>query len=178
MRSNRKSRSLGFTLAELVIVLVVVVILSGAVSVSVKDANQTARLSTAAGRALSDLRYAQEAAMTERRIVQFTVSGNTYSAKYVDTGLPLKSPMDRTKNLSVTLNTNDGLFNTVGVTITSGIAGSINFNVDGRPVTTAGADLPAQTSIMNLNNKQNLVLYNSGYSVINPIAGACGGCGC
>jgi prepilin-type N-terminal cleavage/methylation domain-containing protein len=177
---TRKKLSLreGFTLAEMVIVMVVIAILSGAVTVSIKDADQTSRVSVAAGRALSDLRYAQEVAMTERREVNFTVSGNTYSATYRDTGVLLPSPMDKSKNLQVTLNTYDGLFNTKGVSITSGLNGTITFTVDGKPVTTAGAELPTQTSIMNLNNKQNLVLFNSGYSVINPVAGACGGCGC
>jgi prepilin-type N-terminal cleavage/methylation domain-containing protein len=171
-KGSRRSR--GFSLVELVIIIAIIGVLSGVVSLSIGNIDQNSRVSVAAGKALADLRYAQEMAMTTRQAVNFTVSGNTYSATYRASGAAVPSPTSPGQPLTVTLNTRDAR----GVVISSGLGGTIYFDIDGKPLTSAGADLPAQTSIMNLNGKQNIVLFNSGYSVINPVAGACGGCGC
>jgi prepilin-type N-terminal cleavage/methylation domain-containing protein len=167
-------RNRGFSLVELVIIIAIIGVLSGVVSVSIGNIDQDSRTSVAAGRALADLRYAQEVAMTTRQAVNFTVSGNTYSATFRVSGLAVPSSTDRTQPLTVTLNSGEAR----GVVVSSGLGGTIYFDMDGKPMSNAGAELASQTSIMNLNGKQNLVLFNSGYSVINPVSGACGGCGC
>jgi prepilin-type N-terminal cleavage/methylation domain-containing protein len=163
----------GFSLAELIVVIAVIGILSGTVSLSIGTIDRDSRLSVTAAQALADLRYSQEIAMTQRRQVNFTISGNTYKATYRDDGTYVVSPTDNTKNLMVTLN--QGV--SKGVVISSGINGTIYFNRDGTPYDNGGNPMPSQTSIMNLNGRQNVVLFSSGYSTINPVAGVCGGCG-
>jgi len=167
-------RSRGFTLVEIVVVICVIVAFSGVVSISFGSFDQNSRLNVAAGKALADLRYAQEIALTERREVNFYVSTNTYYANYQGGG-NVNSPTDPSKSLSVSLNA--GEFKGIVVS-SSGIAGKrLSFDSDGVPLLN-GVVLGGQVSIMNLNGKQNVVLFPSGYSVINPVNGACGGCGC
>jgi prepilin-type N-terminal cleavage/methylation domain-containing protein len=173
-RLRTLKRNRGFSLVELVVIIVIIGVLTGVVSLSIGNIDRDSRVTIAAGRALSDLRYAQELAMTTRQAVNFTVSGNTYSATYRVSGFPVPSPTDRTQPLMVILNDGEAR----GVVITSGLNGTISFDIDGKPWASDGiTELSDQTSIMNLNTKQNLVLFNSGYSVLNPVSGACGGCG-
>ena len=165
-------RSPGFSLAELVIVMVIIGILSGVVSISIGSIDQDSRISVASGKALADLRHAQEIAMTENREVSFCVSGNTYYATYRSTGSYLRSPYNMAQNFSITLNQDDSR----GVVISSTQTGTqLYFSADGLPMVN-GIPLANQASVMNLNGKQNVVIFPSGYSVINPVAGACGGC--
>jgi len=169
-------RSPGFTLVEIIVVICVIVAFSGVVTISFGKFDQDSRLNIAAGKALSDLRWAQEVAMTERREVNFYVSSSTsYYANYQVGGAGLKSPLDPSKTLSVNLNSGQ----TKGIVISSsGISGKrLSFDSDGVPFLN-GVVLNGQVSVMNLNGKQNVVLFPSGYSVINPVSGACGGCGC
>jgi type II secretory pathway pseudopilin PulG len=168
-------RSAGFTLVEIVVVICVIVAFSGVVTVSFGKFDQDSRLNVAAGKALADLRYTQEVAMTERREVNFYVSSSTrYYATY-QAGGNVKSPLNPGQSLSVNLNSGDAK----GIVITSSaVSGSrLSFNSDGVPLLN-GNVLANQLSVMLLNGKQNIVLFPSGYSVINPVSGACGGCGC
>ena len=57
----------GFTIVELVVVIMVISVFAGVVGVSVNQANENTRLSNAATRALADVRYAQELALANRR---------------------------------------------------------------------------------------------------------------
>lgn len=153
----------GFSLAELIIIIVVMGILAAAVGLTINSVNEDSRISVAANNALSDLRYSQEIAMAERKDVNFTVSAgtNTYSATYQSTGLYLKSSQDQSKNMTVTLNSGD----TKGVSMSAGYSGSITFDSDGIPY--AGAtELTAPLTLMTLNGKMSLVLLPSGFAQI------------
>ncbi len=163
----------GFTLVELVIVMVVSGILVLGVTVSIGRIDEDSRLAVTAGRALADLRYAQEKAMAEQKEVNFWVSNsNTYWATYQATGSPVLSSLQ--EPLQVQLNQGDSR----GVVITStDLGGSrLSFNLDGIPLLN-GSPLSNQLTVMVLNGKINIVLYPSGYSVINPTESGCGG-GC
>jgi len=175
-RMGRGRRSPGFTLVEIVVVICVIVAFSGVVTISFGKFDQDSRLNVAAGRVLADLRYAQEVAMTERREVNFYVTpSTTYYANYQAGGANVKSPLNPGMSMSVTLNVDEFK----GIVISSsGVSGSrLSFNSDGVPLLN-GNVLANQVSVMLLNGKQNIVLFPSGYSVINPVSGACGGCGC
>ena len=134
MRKDIQTRgSPGFTMVELVIVLAVMGALIGTFSLTLGNINEQSRLTTAAGTALSDLRYSQEVAMTERREVNFNVyaSSNMYYASYQATGAGIVSPLNASRPLYVTLNYGDSK----GVTITSsGLGGRLSFNSDGLPL--------------------------------------------
>lgn len=161
---KKKIRS-GFSLVELVIVMVVSGILLLGVTVSIGRIDEDSRLAVTAGRALADLRYAQEKAMAEQREVNFWVNqgSNRYWSTYQATGNPVLSSLQ--EPLQVQLNQGDSR----GVVITStGLGGSrLSFNSDGVPLLN-GSPLTTQLSVMLLNNKINIVLFPSGFSVINP----------
>jgi prepilin-type N-terminal cleavage/methylation domain-containing protein len=168
MRPNPSSRGpggAGFTLPELIIVIVMLGVLGVVGSLMIRSVNEKSHLAVASANALSDLRYAQETAMAERRDVQFIVNtgANSYSAVYAATGAPLKSPMKQDVGMTVVLGTDE----TSGVSITEGLA-SVIFNPDGVPYTSypAGLDLAAPVTVMTLNSKNSVVLQPSGFSEI------------
>lgn len=159
----------GLSLAELIIVIVVMGILASAIGFSIKNVNENSRIAVAADNALANLHYAQQTAMSESADVNFAVSSgtNSYSARYAvsvryPAGDYLKSPADPTLNLNVTLNQGESK----GVSITSGYAGTITFNCDGIPYYSGGGVLTGEVNLMTLNAKSSLVLQPSGYAEI------------
>jgi prepilin-type N-terminal cleavage/methylation domain-containing protein len=159
----------GYSLVELIIVLVLVGILAGVIGFSVKDTDEKSRLAVASNNALANLRFAQQTAMSESADVNFVVNSgtNSYYSRYaVSARYPggdyLKSPTDPTQNLSVTLNQGQSK----GVSITSGYAGVITFNSDGIPYYSGGGVLTGEVTLMTLNSKASLVLEPSGYAEI------------
>jgi len=166
----------GFTLVEMVVVLGILALVTGAVTVSVSNVNSNTRLSNAAYRSLSDLRYAQEMAILNRREVEFivNVAGNWYKAQYKG-GSVLPSPLDPSENLYVVFN--QGEYK--GVTFTSsGLGGStLSFDQTGRPLL-GGSSLPSdEISVIYFNSKVHLIIVSSGYSYLSETVGG-GGCGC
>jgi len=169
IHDNRKFRirrariEKGFTLVEIIIVLVVGGILAAAVGFTISNINEGSRISVAANNALSDLRYAQQIAMSERKDVDFTVNtgASTWAATYTATGSYLKSSQDRSANMLVTLNTG----NYSGVTMSGGYSGSITFDSDGIPYQGAN-ELTGPLTLMTLNGKSSLVLQPSGFAQI------------
>jgi len=162
----------GFTLVELIVVMVIVAAFTGAIGISVDSVNRNTRLSNAATRALADVRYAQEMAMTYGREVDVfvTVGSNKYEVKWHDTGAYVPSSLDGS-DLIVTFNQGDYS----GVTITSsGFAGRLSFTSKGEPWIN-GSSFGLEKSVMFLNSEIHLVIYPSGYSVLEKTVGG-GGC--
>ena len=164
----------GFSLVELVVVIAVVAILTGAVAVSVDELNGNTRLSNAATRALADIRYASELAMTHRREVDVYVTAgqDRYEIKWHDTGAYVPSPQGG-GDLSVTFGSGDYS----GITMsTSGLGGPLSFDSIGAPLISGGA-FGNPTSVMLLNSKVHVVVYPSGFVCMEQIVGSGGGCG-
>ena len=166
----------GFTLVELIVVIVVVSILAGAVGVSVDEVNSNTRLSNAATRALADVRYAQELAMTHRREVDVyvTAASDRYEVKWHDTGAYVTSSISE-DDLDVYFH--QGEYNDVDIT-SSGLGGRLSFTALGGPLIN-GSSFSTEKSVMFLNSKIHVVIYPSGYSCIEQTVGGGGGCsGC
>ena len=163
----------GFTLVELIVVITIVALFTGIVSISVDSTNSNVRLSNAAYRALSDVRYAQEVAMTKKRPVEVHISpgSNRYWVLFADTKAPVPSPLG-SGNLDVTFNQGDYR----GVTITSsGLSGLLSFTTTGLPQE-GGSTFSNIRTVMTLNSQVNLFVYPSGYIELQLIQGG-GGCG-
>jgi prepilin-type N-terminal cleavage/methylation domain-containing protein len=165
----------GFTLVEIIVVISVVMILTGTVGVQVTNMNENTRLSNAASRAMADIRYAQELAMTQQREVDVfvTVGQNKYEIKWHDTGMPVPNPQS-TQNLTVLFNQDDY----TGVTMTSsGLGGNrLSFTPGGEPLI-GGARFSNGRSVMLLNNKIYVSVYSSGYTCVEQTVGSgCTGC--
>ncbi|MDM7925003.1 MAG: type II secretion system protein [bacterium] len=165
VHSRGRRGSPGFSLVEIIVVLTVLGVVAAAAGLGFRAINEKSRIAVAASNALSDLRYAQETAMTERQDVTFTVNSgtNSYSAAYSASGALLKSPLKPTESLNVTL----GVKETKGVSITAANA-SITFNPDGIPYSPypSGGDLAGAVTIMTLNGEMSVVLQPSGYSEV------------
>ena len=165
----------GFTLAELVVAITVMGIFTGAITVSVDQANRNTRLSNAATRGLADLRFSQEMAMTHRREVNFTVNigDESFHAKYNDTGSYLPSSLD---GQDLIVQFDDGQYTDVEITSSEVTGNRLSFNTMGKPLLN-GADLPAdEMSVMFLNNKIHVIIVSSGYAYLAETVGG-GGCG-
>jgi Tfp pilus assembly protein FimT len=89
MRKDRLFNERGFTLIELVLLIVVAGILAAVVSVGMGSINNI-RLNNAASKILADLRYAQQLAMTTRTRHGLTIrSANVYSLHIDGVAAPL-----------------------------------------------------------------------------------------
>lgn len=165
----------GYSLVELIVVIAVILILTGTATVSLNDINQNARLSNAAMHALSDIRYAQELAMsTSREVCVFVNAANeTYDIKWKDTGTHIPSPVNQTENLSVTFGSND--YKQIEIT-SSDIPSGLSFTTLGEPLINNNR-FANERSVMFLNDKIHVVVYPSGYTCLEEVIGSgCTGC--
>lgn len=160
----------GFTLVEMIVTITVVVIMTGVIGVTFTDLNDNVRLSTAANRALSDVRYAQELAISHRRAVDVNIStGNdTYSFRWNDTGTYLPSPYDGEDFI---VEFNQGDYDGVDI-VSTGIGSGFTFSATGLPSISSGP-----RSIMLLNGQVYVSLYQSGMTKLEENVGSGGGCG-
>jgi len=165
---SSSGRPAGFTLVELIIVICIVSIMAGAVSFGVASIDRDSRLSNAANRALADLRYAQEVAMSERREVNFNIGSTGYTVTYQGGG-SVVSAYDPTEVMACDFNVREYK----GVTITSAVSGRLSFTSTGAPMLN-GAALAATTSVMTLNSRATITMYSSGMSELFSTGG--GGC--
>ncbi len=173
-RNTAWRRNSGFTLVELIVVICVLAILTGAVTIGIGNINGDTRLSNAASRALSDVRYAQEMAMAHRRETDVLVYPNSekYELKWHDDGSYLTSPYNGGNAVTQFA---QGDFSDVAIT-SSQISGRLSFTASGEPLIN-GASFSSEKSVMFLNSRIHVVIYSSGYSCLEETVGG-GGCGC
>jgi len=163
----------GFSIVELVVVIVIVGILAGAVTISVDEVNYSTQVSNAAYKSLAYLRFAQEMAMTERRTVQFNINVATdiYEARWVDTGLLLPDPDG---NGDFIVNLAEEYHGVVDV-VSSGLGGALTFDKEGKPWIN-GSYFTGGRSVMYFNGRYHLSIYETGFSNLEESEGS-GGCG-
>lgn len=159
----------GFTFVEIIIVILIISVITGAVGISVQNVNSTVRLSNAASRALADIKELQEIAINERKNVSVVVNpGNDSYYLYVDGSLYRQ----------VTFNEGDY----VGVNITSSnFSGPLTFDTTGQPSDNYST-YDGERIFMNLNNGYaEIQVFGTSGLVTVDIAdwtGGCGGWGC
>ena len=174
-KDGERNFSKGFTLVELIVVIVVISILTGTVSVSMNDINQKTRLSNAATKALADVRYAQELAMSNNREVNIyvTPASERYDIKWQDTGAYVPSSTDKAENLAVEFGS--GEYKQIDI-ISSGVGSRLSFTALGEPMIN-GSRFSSETSVMLLNDEVHVVVYPSGYTCLEEVIGSgCTGC--
>ena len=127
----------GFTIIEIIVVMVIIGVMTGAVGISVKDVNSKVRLTNAAARALSDIKRLKELAMNEGRDVSIAVNPSTDSYTLTVDGA------------SETVVFNDGDYAGVDITSTD-FSGPLKFDITGTPQDN-GSDFDSERIIMYLN---------------------------
>ena len=135
-------RVLGFTLIELIVVVVLVGILSAfVVSRAMPRAGDSTTAGYQAQRLASDLRHAQMLALAWGRALTFTASGNSYSVVCVATGGPCVSTTSPVVDPG-----RDGPFtvNMEGVSLNSA---STTFDILGKPSAAASFTLSSGATV-------------------------------
>ncbi len=163
-----KRGSRGFTVIELIVVIVVVGILLSSVLFMMDDVQSKTRISNATARALSDVRYAQEMAMSNRREVDVIVNAasNYYEVKWHDTGAYVTSPLTGSDFIVYFM---DGEYKDIDI-VSTGLSTRLSFTETGAPLVN-GAIFGSATSVMLLNSSYYVSVYPSGYVGIETVLG-------
>lgn len=164
-----KRGSRGFTIIELIAVIVLVAILTTAVLLMMDDMQSKTRMSNATARALSDVRYAQEMAMSTRREVDVIVNAasNYYEVKWHDTSTYLFSPLTGDDFI---VYFDDGEYQDIDI-VSTGCTTRLSFTNTGAPLVN-GATFGSATSVMLLNSSYYVSVYPSGYVGIETVLGS------
>ncbi|MBN1550796.1 GspH/FimT family protein [bacterium] len=166
--------SKGFTIIEVIAVIVIIGIMSNFVRIEVSNTAEKAKLYNAAYEMIADIRYAEEVAINEKREVRFVVQTGSerYYAQYVDTGAYLKNA--RGENLDVSFGS---IPEYSQINITSSDTGSnLTFMSTGRPNNGSSAFF-YDAIVANLNNEIDIYMLGSGLVSFTD-SGESGGCGC
>lgn len=154
MQDNRLGREDGFTLVELVLVVIVIAILSAGANVAM-DGMDRARLHGASRRLISDLRFAQQATLTKQIRHGIIFTANTYTVFENDlTSDPARNPQG---GGDFTVDFTSGEFQ--GVTIATGAPGTtlpglvVKFASRGEPLDGTNTPLTAATNQVTLTYK-------------------------
>ncbi|MBN1781609.1 prepilin-type N-terminal cleavage/methylation domain-containing protein [bacterium] len=89
-----KDLNKGYTLIELIVIIIVTGIFGGMVGLYFSRMDNTTQMARAAHQVLSDVRYAQEMAMSANRGVDFQITGNSYSILWTLDGTAVQSTFD------------------------------------------------------------------------------------
>ena len=164
----------GFTIIELIIVITAIAVITGVVGVSVQTTNETTILFNAANKALADLRFAQEVAMTTRREVNFVVdaTNNKYELVFADDGSYVKDRVYQGRDMIVQLGTGD--YSGVDI-VSSETAGQLSFTAWGEP-NLSGSTFSSERSVAFFNSTIHLIIVETGFSYLGEAVGG-GGCG-
>ena len=176
-KSITKEKSLrskkGFTLIELIVVITAVAVLTGVVGLNVQHTNEKTTLFNAANKALADLRYAEEMAMTTHRRVNFIVSvnENRYMAIYDDDSTYVKSSLTG-DDLIVQLGT--GEYSNVTIT-SSSTDNRLSFTGWGEPNLDRSV-FNGEKAVARFNTDIYLIIVESGFAYLDEEVGGTG-CG-
>lgn len=156
------SEERGFSLIELAVFIAIIGIISYLVIFGFSTSTGIMKEKSLAEKVVSDVRYAQEMALTHRQEVKFVVEPdyNRYSLKWQDDSY-LKTPIAE-QDFVVDFATSE--FKGVDLTSTGFSAGLLSFNARGQPMNN-GTLLSTQTVLMRLNNNTTIKIV--------PITGAC-----
>jgi type II secretory pathway pseudopilin PulG len=111
----------GFTLIEIVLILIVISVLAAVVTPKFAEFYSGIKLSSAAKKLVNDIRYAQNLATTTRthHKISFTSAGS-YRVLNVSTGNPVRDPLTQA-DFIVDLTRSE--FSGVNITLPTGLAG-------------------------------------------------------
>jgi len=139
----------GFTLIELVLVMVILGILSSLAYNRMTD-NTSLRLDIAVRKLVTDIRYAQQLAMTQGKRTRFYVdlANNRYYLRWND-GTYVKDPL---KGNNLIVNLGEGEFQKVEITATDFTQGYLEFDLWGSPYD-SGTLLNSQKVVAILNEE-------------------------
>ena len=162
-----QEREAGFTLIELIVVITVISVISIFAAAKFNDGNSKLQYDTILEKITSDVRFAQQMALTEGKGTQVYIDAvnNRYYLKW-DDGTYLKNPLGG-GNFTVQLGVGD--FGAVQITSTAFSGGRLDFQRNGSPLN-GGAAFSNQKSLITINQyKQILVTANTGFLKIAKI---------
>ena len=147
IKLNIKSEN-GFSIIELSFVLAILAILSYVAVSELTTSSSLIKEKSLAQKIMSDVRYAQEMALSHRQEVRFDVNAdnNSYSLKWADNTC-LKTPIGEQDFI---FNLGSSEFAGVNITSSGFSAGLLNFDSSGKPENN-GSTLSAITTLMTLN---------------------------
>jgi prepilin-type N-terminal cleavage/methylation domain-containing protein len=135
----KKKASAGFTIIEVIMTIVIISILA-VLSLPRFDSFYEIKLNGAVKKVISDIRYAQQLAISRHEDYRVSFTGNTYDVRRVSDNAYATSPFTR-GNLTVNFNTDTQY---KGITISNpnfvGTTG-LRFNWQGNPLGSTGANL-------------------------------------
>jgi len=154
IRNNRLGREAGFTLIELVLVIIVVAILSAGANVAMDGMSRT-KLHGAGRRLISDLRYAQQVTLTKQIRHGIIFSANAYTV--FENNLPSDPARNPQGGGDFIVDFTTGEFG--GVTIATASPGTtlpgllVKFTSRGEPLDGTNAPLTTATNQVTLTYK-------------------------
>ena len=152
----------GFTLIEMIVVIIIVGILSYAVVANFTDSHESLQLNAITLKLASDVRYARDLALTEGRgtRVYIDLTNNQYYLKWDDESY-MVNPLgggDFVVHLGI-----PGEFGAVQITSTAFTGGRLDFGTSGAPKN-AGNSFSGELLLVSINNEKKIVITaNTGF---------------
>lgn len=122
----------GFTIIELIVIIVIVGILSYMAMAEFSESSTIVKERTLARKVVNDIRYAQEMALSHHQLVKcfFEPSENRYSLRWADDSYVQTPAAER--DFIVDFDTGD--FSGIDLTSTGFTSGLLSFNSNGQPI--------------------------------------------
>jgi type II secretion system protein H len=153
--------SSGFTLVEIIVVVVITGILSFIALASLSNHQTTFEYESIIKRIATDVRFAQQLAISEGRSarVYIDITNNRYYLKW-DDGAYVKQPLG---NADFIVQLGEGEFSSTNITSTAFTSGRLDFTTTGRPLN-AGAEFAGELNLVTINNAKRIVINaNTGF---------------